>query len=417
MATVRVDLSNMRILIYSHTFAPNIGGVETVAVSLAMGLAGWKQANGTSDVKVTVVTRTPGDVVDDESLPFSVMRQPSLLKLVRLIRRSDVIHLFGPAFLPMLVALLVRKPIVVEHCGFQVICPNGQLLHEPTRKLCPGHFMAGRHGECIRCNADIGRMKSVKLWLLTFPRRWLCALVQSNIMPTKWLGGILHLPRSTTVYHGLPDRGKRQLAASSSLNTTFAFVGRLVSTKGAQTLLQAAHQLEAEGFRFQLKMIGDGPDRGALQQQAVALGLGGAVEFLGYLPADSLEDHLMLAGTVVMPSLAGEVFGMVAAENMFRGKLLIVSDIGAMREVIGDAGLWFVPGDFEGLASCMRRVLNEPGLAMRLGRRARQRAQQLFSEERMVSEHLTIFRQLRGGSGRSTEKHGVAARLLQRPHR
>jgi glycosyltransferase involved in cell wall biosynthesis len=49
--------------------------------------------------------------------------------------------------------------------------------------------------------------------------------------------------------------------------------------------------------------------------------------------------HLAEAATVVMPSMAGEVFGMVAAENMARGKLIILSDVGSLREVIGDTGL------------------------------------------------------------------------------
>src|SRR5208283_3041412 len=110
-----------------------------------------------------------------------------------------------------------------------------------------------------------------------------------------------------------------------------------------------------------------------------------------------------------MPSLAGEVFGMVAAENMFRGKLVVVSDVGAMREVIGETGLWFAPGDFNGLASCLRRVLNEPGLAEALGTKARLRALELFREERMVAEHLAVYHQLLGGSGPSSEGHGAVA--------
>ena len=81
---------------------------------------------------------------------------------------------------------------------------------------------------------------------------------------------------------------------------------------------------------------------------------------------------------------------------MSRGKLVVVSDVGSMREVIGDAGLSFAPGDVNGLASCLRRVLNEPGLANALGEKARQRARELFREERMVAEHFAVYRQLLG---------------------
>ena len=138
----------MKILIYSHAFAPNIGGVETIVMLLAQGLVRHRQQDSGKGVQVTVVTPTPAGGMDDAALPFRVVRQPSVRMLLRLIRAADVIHLAGPAFLPLLAGLLLRKPVVVEHHGFHTICPNGQLLHEPTQKPCPGHFMAGRHGEC-----------------------------------------------------------------------------------------------------------------------------------------------------------------------------------------------------------------------------------------------------------------------------
>ncbi|PYV30237.1 MAG: hypothetical protein DMG22_20950 [Acidobacteria bacterium] len=382
-----------RVLIYTHAFAPQIGGVETVVMSLAKGLAGLGQANGIGSAEVTVATSTLRGDFDDASLPFRVVRRPSLLELLRLIRAADVIHLAGPSFIPMLLGLFLRKSVVVEHHGFQTICPNGQLLYEPTQTPCPGHFMAGRHSECIRCNAQLGLLGSLKLWLLTFPRRWLCKRAQSNITPTKWLGRLLRLPRSTTIYHGLPENGSRDFSRSSSGNTTFAFLGRLVGTKGARTLLEAAQQLSAQGFHYRLKVIGDGPDRESLQQQAVALGLADSVQFLGYVAPERLEEELAEAATVVMPSIAGEVFGMVAAENMSRGKLVIVSDVGAMREVVGDAGLSFAPGDARALAQCMKRILEDATLPVHLGLEARRRASEQFGQEKMVLQHLQVYQE------------------------
>jgi len=384
----------MKIFIYSRPFAPMTGGQETVVWDLAAGLAGARQEDGTPSAQVTLATQAARGGFDDATLPFRVVRQPSLLSLIRLIRAADVVHLAGPLFLPIIAALILRKPLAIEHHGFQTICPNGQLLYEPNRSPCPGHFRAARHGECLRCNNNVGRLNSFKMWLLTFPRRWLCARVASNIMPTSWLGELLQLPRSTTVYHSLPD--KAAPSACGSDHTTFAFVGRLVGSKGVPVLLQAAKELHDDDRRFQLNVIGDGSDRDALQQQAAAWGLADCVQFLGYLSPQELEEQLNEAATVVMPSLAGEVFGMVAAENMLRGKLVIASDIGAIREVIGDAGLAFAPGDSKGLAACMCRVLDEPNLAPILGERALQRARRVFQEPRMVAEHIAVYRQILG---------------------
>ena len=84
---------------------------------------------------------------------------------------------------------------------------------------------------------------------------------------------------------------------------------------------------------------------------------------------------------------------MVAVENMNRGKLVIASDIGSMQEVIGDTGLSFVPGDADGLARCMSRVLDDERLPAVVGHRA---SGPLVSEEfelgKMVAQHLEVYR-------------------------
>src|SRR6266436_1103213 len=158
----------LALLFYSHFFPPSVGGVETTALLLPKGLAELRDPRGAVQFRVTLVTRTPAGNYDDTALPFRVIRQPGLFQLWRLIRESDVIHLAGPALVPLSLGLLSRKPVVVEHHGFQTICPNGQLLIEPEATPCPGHFMAQRYSECLRCNATQGWLTSWKLWLLTF---------------------------------------------------------------------------------------------------------------------------------------------------------------------------------------------------------------------------------------------------------
>ena len=203
MQVLMKEMATPKVVIYTHAFAPHVGGVESVVMSLATGLANLDAAVNSGTSSITVVTRTARGDFDDASLPFGIVRQPSVWLLVRLIRASDVIHLAGPCLFPLLIGLLLRKRVVVEHHGFQTICPNGQLLNDATQTACPGHFMAGRHGECVRCNAKGGLVRSLTLWFRTFPRRWLCMHANANIMPTNWLSSLVRLPRSSTVYHGL----------------------------------------------------------------------------------------------------------------------------------------------------------------------------------------------------------------------
>src|SRR5262249_6865283 len=156
-------------------------GVETIVRTLAGGLAELRTPDGRREFELTLATQTPPGSFDDASLGFSVVRRPSFARLRRLIADADLIHVAGPAILPMVLARLAGKRFVVEHHGFQTICPNGQLLIERSEAPCPGHFMAGRHGQCLKCNAGQGWFASWKLWALTFVRRFLCARSAANI--------------------------------------------------------------------------------------------------------------------------------------------------------------------------------------------------------------------------------------------
>src|SRR6516162_7535403 len=222
----------MQLLIYSHFFLPSIGGVETVVSALASGLSERCSGDGSPIFAVTLVTQTPAGDYRDELLPFRIIRQPTSSHLRRLIREADVVHVAGAAMAPIVYGLIAGKPIVVEHHGFHHICPTGQLFQEPQNVPCPGHFMAGHHSSCLRCSAPPDRIKSLRLWLLTFVRRCLLRRVEVNITPTNWLATQLQLPRSVTVHHGLVASSSLIRTSGSDSTPVVAFIGRLVSTKG-----------------------------------------------------------------------------------------------------------------------------------------------------------------------------------------
>ncbi|HKS83352.1 MAG TPA: glycosyltransferase family 4 protein [Candidatus Acidoferrales bacterium] len=382
----------MNLLLYSEFFYPLPGGTQSFVLQLARGLAeSSAPENSAGSHSITLVTQTPGDSAQPDSYPFRAIRQPGFLELVRQIRHADLVHVAGPAMSPLALSVLLRKPLVVEHHGCQVACPNGLLFYEPLQAPCPGHYMAGRYGKCVACNRKaIGLAKSLRLLVLTPLRRWLCNRATANVMPTQWLAGVLKLKRMTTIHHGVANFEGQPATNSPASAATFAFQGRLVTAKGISTLLDAAGLLRKEGRNFRLKVIGGGPELESLRSRAA--GLGAPVEFLGHIPENSLVQVLSDVATVIMPSLGGEVFGLVAAENMLRGKAVIVSDLGALAEVVGEAGLVFTAGDAPALAACMRRILNEPGLAASLGAAARARAQQLFPVKSMIDAHLALYR-------------------------
>lgn len=83
------------------------------------------------------------------------------------------------------------------------------------------------------------------------------------------------------------------------------------------------------------------------------------VRFAGLLGGEQLEAALARASAVVVPSLSGEVLGLVVAENMLRGLPVIASDLGAFTEVLGDTGLTFRSGSVTNLAALADALASE----------------------------------------------------------
>lgn len=385
----------MKILLYTHGFAPVIGGAEKYVAVLAQGLSS-RGADGFG-VEVTVATPTPGGSFDDSQFRFKVVRRPNLLSLAMLIRRADVIQLAGPCFVPLLLGWILRRPIVIEHHGYTASCPNGLLLYEPTQSVCPGHFLAGEYRECIKCNsAQEGLLKSIAALFLSFPRRWLCRRVSLNTPITEHVKKRLALPNSRVIYYGIPKltcaSESTKADRSPRIPISFAYVGRLVPLKGLRVLLEAAKLVKNEGHAFRLKMIGDGPEREALERLAIESGLNSDVVFTGFATGDCLDKELADVSAVVMPSIWEETAGLAAIEQMMRGRLVIASDIGGLGEVVGECGLKCSPGDPVSLASCMKQVIEHPEIVDRIGAAARSRALSLFLEKRMVESHMEAYR-------------------------
>lgn len=383
----------MRILIYTHPFAPIVGGAETYAMLLARGLSIFA---GTGAIEVIVATPTPAGDFDDSALPFRVVRRPTLLTLSRLIRKADVLQLVGPCFLPLVISWLLRKPVVVEHHGYPPACPNGLLFHEPTKTVCPGYFLSRRYKECLRCNSGTeGWLRSLQMLLLTFPRRWLCQHVAVNAPISEHVRKRLELPRSEVIYYGIPiapsDEETRFVIPSNGSPLCFAYVGRLVSLKGLPLILEAAKTLQLAGYNFRLRFIGDGPEQAELMRLTKSLDLENYVEFTGFITGPAFQTAMKDVAAVLMPSVWEETAGLAAIEQMMRGRLVIASDIGGLGEVVDDCGLRFPAGSTRALADCMRSVLDHPETIVRKGDDARRRALDLFSEPRMLREHFDLY--------------------------
>jgi glycosyltransferase involved in cell wall biosynthesis len=386
----------MKLLVYSHNFLPSIGGVEKIVLSLAKGLAEWRY-NGLREFEVTLATQTPARDFDDQTLPFPIVRQPGIKALWRLVGFADIVHLAGPALAPLFLARLAGKPVVIEHHGYQAICPNGLLLHQPDGSVCPGHFQSGHYAECLRCQCIEMRLwQSLKRLLAMFPRHFLSRRAAQNIAISRHVLERHALPASSVVYYGIeaesaPDSSLRGLP-SASAKVRFAYVGRLVAEKGLTVLLNAAAILRNEGYEFEILLIGDGPERPRLERILDEAGLRDVVHCTGFLQGAVFEQMLRSVDVVAMPSVWEETAGLAAIEHMMRGRPVIASRIGGLGEIVGDSALTCEPRNPLDLARCMRGIVRDHDKLTTIGAVAHKRATELFLRSRMIAEHAEIYR-------------------------
>ena len=384
----------MKILLYSHFWAPSLGGVETVASELSAGLARAEPAKA-KRFEVTLVTDTAAGAFDDRSVPFRVVRQPSLGTWLSELRAADIVELEGPALLPQFLAWILRKRVVLRHHAYQSVCPNGLLVVQTDRSLCPGHFMAGNYAKCVECNAaNMSRSASRRSLWLTFPRRWLAKRAKANVSVSQYVANTVQLTHSSVIWNGVPV-APSEAAINIATPVRFAFVGRLVHEKGVQVLLRAAAMLAREGRPFEVIVIGDGPERAPLESLVRELQLGSHVRFCGAKRGEDLDAALDGVAAVVMPSLWAETFGLAAVEQMMRGRATIVSDFAGLAEAVGDTGLKFPMGDAGTLAACMRQIIEDPSLAARLGAAARKRAETQLTTAQMCDKTIALYESLR----------------------
>ncbi len=395
----------MKVLIYSHFFAPSIGGVETIIESLAHGLAELRAPSGNREFDVTLVTQTPAGHPQDSPQGFRVIRRPGLLSLWQLVGEAETVLVAGPAMLPMVLALVRRKRLLVGHHGYQAICPNGLLFHHPTQRPCVGHFHAGRYLECLHCNASSENWrKNLSLLLLTFPRRALCRMAALNLPVSRYVASRVELPRCRVAANGVADlyfptdafRGQIPERDVASI----AYIGRLVIEKGVHVLIEAARILKSRGRRFHIDIIGDGPERSRLQEMASQLDVREEVSFRGFRRGADLEESLKNVCVTVIPSIWEDVAPLAALEHMMHGRLIMASDIGGLAELVGDTALKFAPGDAQGLAERIERVLQQPELIRSLGKLARERALAEYTLRRTIERYrelLTVECQSKAG--------------------
>lgn len=179
----------------------------------------------------------------------------------------------------------------------------------------------------------------------------------------------------------LPDVGERNDEGY------VLFVGRLEAYKGVATLIDAMRQHPG----VSLRIVGDGPERAALELQAKGMR---NVMFVGFQQGEALWAEYRGARCLVVPSLWYEPFGLVALEGLARGVPTIVSDRGGLPEIVEDgvSGFVFAAGEAGELAEKIGRLLADDSLAAHLGAAGRVRAAKIGDPKAHLAKVLDVYK-------------------------
>jgi glycosyltransferase involved in cell wall biosynthesis len=167
------------------------------------------------------------------------------------------------------------------------------------------------------------------------------------------------------------------------------YVGQLQAWKGVQNLVRALSLLP----RVRLEIVGGIPERDpkreSLQALAVETGVAERVAWTGFLRPEQVADHLRRATVAVHPlakSVEGRLFTspLKVLEYMAAGLPIVASDLPSTRQILrhDETALLVPPEDPQALAAAIRRLLDSPDLAQRLGAAAYQAARQFSWSER-----------------------------------
>ncbi|MFH1690553.1 MAG: glycosyltransferase family 4 protein [Candidatus Eisenbacteria bacterium] len=305
----------------------------------------------------------------------------------------NIAHQLSPSILYGLKSRGV--PVVQTLHDFKLVCPNYQMLVRGAicERCAKWRYYNAVLNRCMRDSATSSALVAFEAYIHKLLRSY-ARNVGVFVAPSRQLkermiahgvdgDRIVHLPNTVALEEYEPRYESDGYGV---------YVGRLSAGKGLETLLAAL----AGARTIRLKIVGTGPLADSLQRTAAAEGLSN-VEFLGYKRGAELRSVVGGALFVVVPSECLENSPLTVFEAFAQGKAVVGSRIGGIPELVseGESGLIFEPGDAEEFAERMLTLWDDPDLAIRMGRAARDRIETHFGPNVHYEKMMAIYERAR----------------------
>jgi glycosyltransferase involved in cell wall biosynthesis len=166
------------------------------------------------------------------------------------------------------------------------------------------------------------------------------------------------------------------------------YVGSLISEKGVESLVRALVDLPADTY---VTVVGDGPEGESLRCLASSLGVTDQITFTGRIPYHRVREQYATSDAFIHPGVWPEPFGRTILEAMETGLPVLVSDIGGPAEIVDDPLCRFAPGTPSAIVEAVKRLRERND---NIGDRNRRRVQDRYTPERIITEILSLYRDL-----------------------
>jgi glycosyltransferase involved in cell wall biosynthesis len=176
------------------------------------------------------------------------------------------------------------------------------------------------------------------------------------------------------------------------------WIGRMTGVKRTEDVLRAFRRLRDRGVDACLCMIGDGPDRPAVERRAHELGVMRDTLFLGY--QEEVAPYYAAFDAMILPSI-NEGTPVSAIEALAAGRPVVATRVGGVPDVVreGEDGFLVEAGDVDALADRLARLAADPELRERFGAAGRARVIPRYSVERLVDDVDRLYRSLLAAAG------------------